>query len=287
MTFVRLETIHPMLVHLTIGGVVLLAIAYTISAIRRSNEWSFAGDVILLVTTLITLATASLGFVADWVVSWPGGLGLWRWLHLGLGALSTVLLGIITYARWRKRIEHSETKRTGVLLASIGTMIVVFAGGWIGGEVLVYHSGIAVQAAGKGALAPALHINKKAPGGLHDAMHEIRGSWSPIQTTLAEMLVHQPDPEQFKKVRLHAERVEVLGKFIHDKTRPVDYMHSKSKDEDYKGKREKHFEQKSTELATTAQLLKDAADRHDIEATTQSGSRLTELCASCHYSLRW
>lgn len=287
MTLVRLETIHPMLVHLTIGGAVLLVIAYAVSAIRRSEQWSFAGDVILLVTTLITLATAAFGLISNWALPWPGGLGLWRWLHLGLGVLSTALLGTITYTRWRKRIGHAESKSAGVLFGSIATMLVVFGCGWVGGEVLVYHGGMAVKAAGYGALAPSVFPSKKPPGSLHDSMYEIRGAWSPITTTTAEMLVHQPAPEKFKKIEENALRLDELGQWIQGKAKPHEYMQSKNEGDDYKGQREKNFQQMSAELARLAKQLADAAKERDIEKSTQTASEMTNLCASCHYALRW
>src|SRR5262245_24453735 len=200
MAILRLETIHPSLVHVTIGALPIIVVAYAVAAWRRSHAWSFAGDVALVTTAAFTLATGASGLVSNAVVPWPGGIELWRWLHLGLGIASTVLLGTFAVARLvLRRRDPATGPRT--CAAALAVACVIIATGWIGGDVLVFSSGMAVTAAGDGALAPPVYPAASPPLDFLDAMRKVRASWAAITTQVAWMLVHEPRDERYAAVK--------------------------------------------------------------------------------------
>src|SRR5262245_6584326 len=95
---VRWATIHPALAHFTIGGLPLIVIGYAVAVWRRSPAWTLVGDAALVVTAALTLATGAFGLVAN-AQPWPGGIESWRWIHLGAGVATTVLLALFAAAR--------------------------------------------------------------------------------------------------------------------------------------------------------------------------------------------
>ncbi len=208
----RLETVHPLLVHCTVGALPLLLIAYGVAFFQRSARWTFVGDVVLIVTAALTLFTTAFGLVSNALVQWPGGLGTWRYLHLGLGIASTVLLvgfaiGRLV-ARRREQLEHTAG---GAFLLAILTTLLVGSAGWIGGEVLVYHAGMAVRAAGDGALAPPVLREQSNPKDLMDGMGRIRASFASADVTLAMMMVHHPSHAGFRRVATNAQDLGQLA----------------------------------------------------------------------------
>lgn len=68
----RIETVHPALVHFTIGGIAVATLAYLAAARMRSSRLSFAGDFALVTTAAMTLVAAAFRIVAYAVVRWPG-----------------------------------------------------------------------------------------------------------------------------------------------------------------------------------------------------------------------
>src|SRR5579883_555912 len=92
LSVLRLVTVHPSLVHFTIGALPLLLLAYAVAAWRRSERWTFVGDVTLFVTAVLTLLVAAFGLVASFVMAWPADVGTWRWIHLAVGAGVTAAL---------------------------------------------------------------------------------------------------------------------------------------------------------------------------------------------------
>src|SRR5690242_2598041 len=88
---VRVVTVHPALVHFTIGALPIFALAYLVAAARKSERYSLVGDVALVIGASLTVAAAAFGLAAFLLVGWPGGFERWRWLHLGLGVAVTVL----------------------------------------------------------------------------------------------------------------------------------------------------------------------------------------------------
>ena len=106
--FARLVTVHPALVHFTIGALPIVIVAYAMAAVRRSPAWTFVGDVALTSTAALTLFTFAFGLVSNAMVRWPGGLDTWRWLHLAFGALSTLLLaGLAGFRLFQRRRDHA------------------------------------------------------------------------------------------------------------------------------------------------------------------------------------
>ena len=69
----RIEVaVHPSLVHVTVGTVPVLLLAYVLARRRASPAWTFAGDVTLGVTAAVTVAATAFGFVSFLLVGWPG-----------------------------------------------------------------------------------------------------------------------------------------------------------------------------------------------------------------------
>src|SRR5512134_3358792 len=98
---IRATTVHPALVHFTLGVVPVFLVAYAIASARRSPRWTFAGDVAVWIGAALTPATVASGLVSNALVSWPGGMQVWRWLHLGLAVASAVLFLALAVARLR------------------------------------------------------------------------------------------------------------------------------------------------------------------------------------------
>src|SRR6185312_16969025 len=106
---------------------------------------------------------------------WPGGIESWRWTHLGFGIATTVLLATLAVLRLAFR-RSDVPARAPVFAAAIIVAGVAAFTGWIGGEVLVFHSGMAVRAAGDGAFAPPV-TDRRVSRNFLDAMREARGAW--------------------------------------------------------------------------------------------------------------
>lgn len=231
MPLVRLETVHPILVHFTLGALPFLLLAYAVAARRRSAAWTFAGDTLLFFTAAITLATVAFGLVSNAVVDWPGGLSTWRWLHLGLGAFTALSLLVLAVARALRRRKHPVGRAfAGMLIASLGGLVT----GWIGGELLVFRSGMAVEAAAGGALAPPLTSRSPRPGDVTGAMHDLRASWAAATAELASMVVHDPDAREYAAVERHARDIGDVARWIAEEHGP-DGKHAHAHGDDDSG----------------------------------------------------
>lgn len=306
MTFLRLVTVHPILVHFTIGLIPLMLAAYLLARWLDSERWTFVGDVTLYACALVTLATAAFGLASYFTLDWPGGLSVWRGLHLAFGAATTlVLLGLAGY-----RIGNRKQRPRGgwPLIAGSATIAVLVAfTGWVGGEVLVYRSGMAVEAAANGALAPALHEpdpeEKLELDSVEDAMHALRGNWAAIATETAEMIVEHPAPDAFERIDRHAQRVARVASWVasresHESTpeeRPATSMRgdvaavlataegappAQADDAD-------DIARMAHDLATEANALAAAARTQDVVAVTAAVGRVSTACANCHAEHRW
>ncbi len=258
----RVATVHPALAHITIGGVVIIALAYLVGVWRREARWSFAGDVALLVVAPLSLATAGMGLVSDAVVPWPGGLETFRLVHLLVGLSSASGLLLLGVVRWRRRLQ-SVGVATTVAAVTVAAMVAVT--GWIGGEVLVFHSGMAVRAAGDGALSPPLVGDHAGPGFL-GAMREARAGWGGVHGELAWMLVHQPRNESFVRILDDAERLSTAA-------------HTMAQSDDV------------AELARTLQAnaakISFAARAKDLAGIARALGETDVTCARCHAESRW
>jgi uncharacterized membrane protein len=270
---VRLATVHPALAHFTIGGLPLIVIAYAIAVWRRSPAWTLVGDAALVVTATLTLGTVTFGLVSNAVVPWPGGIQTWRWIHLGFGIGTTVLLVALAAIRlWLRRPDRAAPLPV-LLLALFAASVAGFTG-WVGGEVLVFHSGMAVRAAGDGAFAPPVRDTTEKPKDFLDAMQQVRARWGSINARLGWMLVHHPRDEDFAQIEHDARRMETLTGAM------ADYGASRPKVGDT--------------LASMAQTLGGDADDIAVAAKKKSlqdlASALGETsghCADCHEETRW
>ncbi len=269
LALIRLVTVHAVLVHLTLGGIPLVLLAYGIAAWRRSAAFSLAGDVALFFTAAITLATSGFGLVSSFVLDWPGGLDTWRWLHLGFGAATTLLLAIWAPLRYRRR-RHQPTTGPGSLGAALVLSGLAAVTGWIGGEVLVFHAGMAVKAAGLGALAPPTLPSAQPPAKMSDAMGRMRAHWSEANVVLAQLNVDKPTPERFASIAAQADAVGQLAQWIVESAPPG------SEKREHAG-----------ELGKVATALAAAARAHNAVATASQLGQLTAVCIECHEEHRW
>jgi hypothetical protein len=266
---VRLATIHPLTAHLTIGGLPLTLVAYAISARRRSTEWALVGDAALVLTAAATLVTLTFGLVSDAVVPWPGGLERWRILHLTAGIAATVALAVLAALRLRGWGRRSAASR-GLFVAVLAIAGLAGFTGWIGGEVLVFHSGMAVRAAGEGVLAPPTDAH--APGGFLDAMRGVRASWGAITARLAWMVVQRPRAEDFAQIERYAQRMRQLAEYM------ADHPPARARDT---------VASMSMVLAGDAIEIADAARDKKLEDLTKALGETSGHCASCHQQARW
>jgi hypothetical protein len=262
---VRLATIHPLLAHLTLGGTVMFIIAYAIGAQRKSSAWTFTGDATLYVTTAFTVATFVFGLVSNVVVPWPGGIELWRAVHLWVALAATVALVLLSTMRLRQR-RRSDAPPSLVtalgILAAAGAIGLV---GWIGGEVLVYHSGMAVRAAGDGAFAPPVTSRREASNFL-DAMREARGAWGGITAELGWMLVQHPTDEGWERIATDAERMQLFATIM---------------------AKEPDMNDRSQEMADEARRIAIAARGHKLSEIARVVGEAGATCAGCHEEERW
>ncbi|MEO6954882.1 MAG: DUF2231 domain-containing protein [Polyangia bacterium] len=256
-----------MLVHFTIGGLPLIVIAYTLALWYRRPLWAFVGDAALVVTAGLTLATGAFGLVSNAVVPWPGGLERWRAVHLAGGVATTVLLLTLAALRiWSRRRHVAVTRR--VLCATFAVSGIAGATGWIGGEVLVFHAGMAVRAAGDGALAGPVTTDTAPPTDFLDAMRQVRAAWGSITAISAGMIVQHPRDEDFAEIERHARRMETLAHFMGQT--PGDVIASMSQ-----------------VLGGDADDLAEAAAKKDLQGISRAVGETSAHCAACHEQTRW
>jgi len=270
---VRLATIHPALTHFTIGGLPLIVIAYAIAVWRRSPAWTLVGDAALVVTAALTLGTGIFGLVSNAVVPWPGGIETWRWIHLGFGVATTTLLAAL--AALRLVFRRADTPISPALLGCVVIVAsVALFTGWVGGEVLVFHSGMAVRAAGDGALAPPVFDSTKRPKDFLGAMRQVRAAWGAINTRLAWMLVQHPRDEDFARIEHDARRMEELTKVMADEgaknEKAADVLASMSQT-----------------LGGDADDLAEAAKKKSLQDIAHALGQMSGHCADCHEQVRW
>jgi len=270
---VRLATIHPALTHFTIGGLPLIVIAYAIAVWRRSSAWTLAGDAALVVTAALTVGTGIFGLVSNAVVPWPGGIETWRWIHLGFGVATTTLLAALAVLRlvFRRPDTPISPPLLGVVVIVAGVALFT---GWVGGEVLVFHSGMAVRAAGDGALAPPVFDSTKRPKDFLDAMRQVRAAWGAINTRLAWMLVQHPRDEDFARIEHDARRMEELTKVMADEgaknEKAADVLASMSQT-----------------LGGDADDIAEAAKKKSLQDIAHALGEMSGHCADCHTQVRW
>ena len=292
---IRLVTVHPFLVHFTIGIVPVMVLAYAAAVWLKSERWSFTGDAATVVCAGISLLTTSFGLVSNFYLQWPGGLWLWRYLHMGMGIGSTLALVIFAAIRLTLRRRGESVSGAGALATSICISILIGATGWIGGEILVYTSGMAVQAAGNGAFAPIGMSGTGTPVDFPDAMGRTRAAWASITTQVAEMIVQHPSDAAFSAVVKDAQRLEQVANWISTAAPKrvagaIEPMNSRAGQSQTTGAvmtRGQVIAFMGAQLQDDAQTLVQLARQKDLVQLEREIGRTSALCASCHEELRW
>ncbi|MDB4964926.1 MAG: hypothetical protein JWN44_615 [Myxococcales bacterium] len=269
----RLATVHPALAHFTIGGLPLIVIAYAVAVWRRSTAWTLVGDAALCVTAALTVATGTFGLVSNAVVPWPGGLESWRLVHLAGGVATTLSLAAFAAARLIVRRPEVAASRAALALAMAVAGVAGFTG-WVGGEVLVFHAGMAVRAAGDGALAPPVGDSTKRPADFLDAMRQVRASWASINARLASMLVQHPRDEDFARIERDARRMVELTKVMAD-----DGARAKAHAD--------VLASMSQTLSGDADDIAEAAAKKSLQEVAHAVGEASGHCADCHEATRW
>jgi hypothetical protein len=295
MEILRLVTVHPLLANLTLGALPLIVLAYGMARLRRSARWSFTGDVALAFAAIATVATAAFGLIAYLTLDWYGEIRTWALIHLGFGAATAVLLLVLAGARLRRRRELAGGRS---FAAALGIALVAAWTGWIGGEILVFRSGMGVIAAGHGALAPPARepdpiTDPGAPSDMADAMARLRGNWGAQSATVARMLVEAPRREDFEYVARHAAAMRPVAAWLASFAEPaepeprvagiVGGRPVLASVDDHAA----HLRAMGRALEGAIAAVEDAAWAEDIVRLTRAGGNLTALCAGCHATHRW
>lgn len=288
---IRWTTVHPALVHLPLGLFPLAALAHLVAARRRSARWTFVGDVAAFGAGLTAALAAPFGLVAYFTLEWPGELSTWALIHLVLGASLTALsLAFVLGRMWSRRRAALETRPwPAAALALFGLAV---ATGWTGGEVLVFHSGAAVKAAGEGLLAPPITQPLAPPRDLEAAMGEVRAAWSAATVAFTESVTVRPSEALFRRIEAEARRLVDLAEWIasappEDRGPAVSLGAGGAGLDEEAQHRAEHLREMGTELANDAARLARAAEQREL---AEIGRRLGEVggqCASCHAHLRW
>lgn len=263
MQVIRLVTIHPALVHVTMGTLPVILIAYTMAHRHRSDRWTFVGDTTLAISAITTLLAVAFGIVSFVRIDWVGSSGLWRWVHMFVGVAASLLISIFGVVRLRRRARRPVSGR-GAVLASVAVVAVTSVAGWIGGEILVFRGGAGVIAAGGGVLAPATSSTPRASHDLVDSMDSIREHWAAITTETARMIAVAPRPDAFERVAADADQLAVLG-----------------------GELATRFDAPPPEsFAADLHRLAAAARARDLAAVSAELGKATASCAHCHDDMR-
>jgi uncharacterized membrane protein len=273
---IRWVTVHPALVHFPLGILPLAALAYVMAAARRSRPWTFAGDVALIAGSLAVAVAGVFGIVAWLVVQWPGGLDPWRWIHLGAG-VSSVALALVAMIARLATIRRYPTVGAGWAAAAVGLSVLVLFTGWVGGEVLVFHGGMAVKAAGNGALAPASEHEEGPPENFLQAMHRLRGAYGSATATMASAIVEHPRDRDFTTFANDARTMQVAARWVAQ----------------HGAEGAPSAEQGEHVVSMARDFVRHAADLEQAAATRQLSAVADQLgviqadCAACHEHTRW
>lgn len=298
LTFVRVETIHPALVHFTVGAVPLLVVAYAVAAVRRSERWTFAGDVALWIATAFTVAAACFGLVSNSLLFWPGGLGWWRAVHLVSGL---VVLGLLLALSTVRALRHRQIPDARFAFAvAISAAVIAFTG-WVGGEVLVFHAGMAVRGGAMGALSPPVAAPRE-PSGFVDAMGLLRAELSAVEVEVARQVADHPTVAGFGGAARNADALARLADWLgrHPdalrRARPRKFPRRADEisrvaghDDSAEGAAAPslEIENYAVILGDGARELARAARARDLQGLATAAGRLRAGCAGCHESLRW
>lgn len=278
--WVRLDTLHPALVHLPLGMIPLMFLAYGAAAWKRGARWMFAGDFALAVTAVVITVAAAFGYVAYFRLTWPQNLQPWPLLHLALGSLTTVAIWLLCALRWRARHEPIETSASARWTgAALGVTVLAVATGYIGGEILVYHGGMAVKASADGMLAPPLRSHDASPSSLPESMGRLRAVWASSVTIAAQAVTTKPSAAAFTHVADDARAMERLARWI------VDWGHNPANN--HRAERGRALSEYAADMESQAKTLEQAADQHDLPALVDAIGKVSRSCAQCHVDKRW
>ena len=275
LSLVRLTTIHPILVHFTIGALPVMLLAYAIGAFKHDERWTFVGDVAAGVTALVTLATLAFGLVSNFTLDWPGSLETYRWAHLILGGASTVLLGAFAVSRMVRRRRAEKIARGGTVAAAGLVALTILAAGWVGGEVLVYRSGMAVVAAGDGALAQPTSKKPAHARNIPEAMDAVQAAWGSSNAAIAGMVVRRPTAAAFRDIERDAQQLQQVAAWM--ESDGAKQVHGDTE----------AFVNLSRTLHDRAADLESAARANDVQKATDALGAIAGTCAGCHAADRW
>lgn len=263
---VRLVTLHPGLVHFAIGTLPLALVAYAIAAARRSERWTFVGDVTIYASAIAALASTASGLVSFVEVAWVGSSGSWRWVHLACGATGTALLVAFAIARWRARGTIARARTFA--FAACSAAVIAFTG-WLGGEVLVFRGGAGVIAAAGGALAPAVG-SPHATRNVIELMDRVREHWATITVDDAEMIAVAPRDAKFSEIQRDAEALASLSGTLDEQLSNGNADTSRE----------------IAALGDAARSLATAAGEQDIPGISRALATIDGVCARCHAQMR-
>jgi uncharacterized membrane protein len=273
----RLVTIHPALVHFALGGLPIILVSYLLARWRRSERWSFVGDVATVVTAAAAAASLASGLLSNALVPWPGGLETWRAIHLAGGVASAVALVTLAVGRLWARRRHPVSGNAAAAGALVAAMVAGFTG-WVGGDVLVFHSGMAVKAAALGASAPPTSTRRRPPRDLLEAMRQIRGSWAVTNVLVTAMIVEEPSDRDFDVIADQSRHIEELAAWV-ARTAP-----SGARDRGKQG--DSHLAQMAKELGARALVVESSGRQRDLAATARAVGAMEAVCAGCHDTRR-
>ena len=282
----RLTTLHPALVHLPLGVLPLLVLAYAIGlGARKRQSWMFVGDVALGFAAVACGLAAGFGYVAYFRLGWPGGLEPWPMVHLVLGTATTLAVWLLAWLRFRalRADKHAgtEPRRSPLwLFGAASVSLLALAAGYIGGEVLVFHAGTGVRAAGDGVLAPPLSLGDAAPSSLHETMHRLRPLWANSVVGVSKAVVYGPDDATYSSLSDDATRMQKLSRWL------IDWGSTPAPDQPFDDTERTDLRRIAAALEESAQQLQASAARHDLQGSVQASAAVTQRCAECHARLR-
>ncbi len=93
---------HPLLVHLPIGFIILLAILEALALLRRFKQLTSSSRIILLVTVPVAAVTVLCGWLLSQSEDYDAHLLAWhKWTGIGVG-VATILLLILHWRGWQR-----------------------------------------------------------------------------------------------------------------------------------------------------------------------------------------
>jgi len=148
-----ISALHPALVHFPIA---LITFSVICEVIGRFKQSPFARTVAwwTMVAALIGGAlTVVAGYYDMWHANLTGETHALVHQHLAIGWALVVAVILLTFWRWRVRVNAIRHPGWGYLSAAVLVMALTFLQGWYGGE-MAYAFGAGVSAAGQGRMPP-------------------------------------------------------------------------------------------------------------------------------------